>query len=146
MQVSNIQQNQPNFNGRMIIKGVLNYTPAKALDMVSESINKRLAKKDYDLFVEENHTVKTISFVLQNSNKRAFMKYETVLGLPPSVNSYAKTKHISKIYDEVVKSSIKNYDNMLDSMKWLKLKKKFVKTFDAITDKFWKMFSDGEEV
>lgn len=150
MQIQNVQQHQPNFNGKVSIVGTLSYAPARAFEMISDDLSKFLEKKSCDLFIKENKNDNNIIFTVKNSetSKKSLLNNvfcKTELSTDYG-NSAFDIHKLAKLYKDTAQTSVNDYEIMKQSFSTSKIRQRIAKYFEKITNAIWKIFSDSDEV
>lgn len=143
MQVQNISNQQPNqnFQGGVSIVGQLSALPCKNVIEIAPKLKSLLFDKPFDLFIRENYTDETISFIVQKAKhfgKKNKPIAEYRIDKTPRYNKAAKND--DEMYYTIAKMAVDDYEKFkLPKSFFDKCKinlKKFIYGFrDAILDK-----------
>lgn len=143
MKIQNIQNNTPNFNGRVALIGKLSEIPAKCVEKNKQNLSDLLYPKNFDLYIKEDAKDKFLELT-------AVKPAHYLKGNKPRVNY--------KVYIPLLEGKAANKEDLLlkaageavaDYSKIkqpLTFREKAEKFLNKSMEKFVKIFQDADEV
>jgi len=140
MQVQNIQNNTPNFNGRVALIGKLSEIPAKCVKNNVDKLSDLLYPKKFDLYIEElnNNFLDIIVAKTLDSNKTVKPKINRKVYIPLLDGSDA-----GDLFMKIAQAAVDDYSKIKQP---LTFKEKTGLKLSKAMNKFLKVFQDEDEV
>ena len=141
--ISNTQQNNTNFQGKINIVNDLSYLPCKYTRAAYDSISQMIKDKPFDLFIKQNHKHHSLSMIAKKTEHIGKLNKPFIENIIPDASTMDNGQYTTDLYKAVAKETINIYETAFPESKKGEKIKKFI---NKLTNKFIEIFQDKDEI